>query len=350
MIFNRDSLARLGLENEPQHWWDLTDPRLFGEVAVCDPTKSGSIAQAFEMIVQQQMQLEQTRLLQSGMMQGDTDAMALRNGWKNAMRLIRRISGNARYFTDTSMKPSIDVSLGQAAVGMTIDFYGRFQAETVRNRSGSQRLGFNIPLGGSTISADPVSLLRGASHRQLAEAFIEFILSAAGQKLWSFKVSDSVAGAPRRYALRRTAIRKDLYTNENIMHMSDPDFRPYERAGSFTYHRDWTGPLFSEIRFLVRVMCLDTHDELKSAWKALIDTNFPKTAVELFDDVSEISFEKVTREYAPIIGSGDAAAEVVLARELGALFRKQYRKWSDWLTDRENKPLPSRLTFEDHRF
>jgi hypothetical protein len=33
----------------------------------------------------------------------------------------------------------------------------------------------------------------------------------------------------------------------------------------------------------------------------------------------------VLEKYAPIIGSGDPEAEVVLARELGAVFREQYR-------------------------
>ena len=56
IIFNRDSLKRLGITNEPSQWTDLKDPRLMGEVALCDPTKSGSIAKAFENIIQQQMQ------------------------------------------------------------------------------------------------------------------------------------------------------------------------------------------------------------------------------------------------------------------------------------------------------
>jgi iron(III) transport system substrate-binding protein len=326
MIYNQDSLNRLGIETPPQNWWDLQDPRLFGEVAVCDPTKSGSITQAFEMIIQQQIQIRLSSLMEAGRSREDAEPEAIRGGWASGMRMIRRISGNARYFTDSSMKPSIDVSLGQAAVGMTIDFYGKFQVESVETRADRQRLGFSIPKGGTTISADPISLLRGAQNRELGEAFIEFVMSREGQKLWSFKADETVEGAPKRFSLRRTAIRPDLYTPEFMALMSDPDYQPYERSGDFYYHAEWTSPLFSEIRFLIRVMCLDLHPELTSAWKALIDAGFPADATAVFDDVSTLAYDVVLERYAPIIGSGGPEAEVALARELGAVFREQYKK------------------------
>lgn len=331
MIYNKDALARLGVSPVPRNWWDLQDPRLYGEVAVCDPTKSGSITQAFEMIIQQQIQMQWSRLQAAGQSAEASEAAAIRQGWESGMRLIRRIAGNARYFTDSSMKPSIDVSLGQAAVGMTIDFYGKFQVESVENRNNRQRLGFVTPEGGTTISADPISLLRGAPNRKLGEAFIEFVMSEAGQKLWCFKADESIEGAPQRFSLRRTAIRPDIYTPENKVFMSDPDYDPYERSAEFYYHANWTSPLFSEIRFLVRVMCLDLHEELKSAWAALIDAGFPEEATAAFDDASMLAYDRVLEDYAPIIGSGDPEAEVTLARELGKVFREQYRQVEELL-------------------
>ena len=62
MIFNRDSLRRLGFDRAPAQWEDMADPRLAGEVALADPTKSGSVAKAFENIIQQQMQRRLTAL------------------------------------------------------------------------------------------------------------------------------------------------------------------------------------------------------------------------------------------------------------------------------------------------
>jgi len=327
MIYNKQALKRLGFTHEPEHWWDLADPRFVGEVAVCDPTKSGSITQAFEMIIQEQIQLRLAALKAEGMDEAAAEHQAVREGWHNAMVLIRKIAANAQYFTDSSMKPSIDVSIGQAAVGMTIDFYGQFQVESVEMRGGGVgRLGFSSPEGGTTISADPISLLRGAENLELAELFIEYVLSEDGQKLWSYKADAAVPGAPKRYSLRRTAIRKDFYTEAHFPYMSEPDYLPYERSKRFYYHREWTGGLFSEIRFLIKVMSMDDHEALKAAWHALIDHDFPPQATALFEDVSNLEYDLVSEQYAPIVGGRDPIKEVVLARELGKDFREQYRK------------------------
>ena len=56
------------------------------------------------------------------------------------MQLLMKIGANARYFTDASTKIALDVEAGEAAAGMTIDFYGRFQSEAVRKPDGSSRL------------------------------------------------------------------------------------------------------------------------------------------------------------------------------------------------------------------
>ena len=73
-------------------------------------------------------------------------------------------------------------------------------------------------------------------------------------------------------------------------------------------------------------MCLDLHTELKVAWRALIDNDFPPRALALFEDVTLLTYDTVMEKYAPMIGSGDHEGEVVLARELGALFRMQYQQ------------------------
>ena len=53
---------------------------------------------------------------------------AIEQGWIDGVRLMQRIGANARYFTDTSTKIPVDVSMGNAAAGLAIDFYGRYQS------------------------------------------------------------------------------------------------------------------------------------------------------------------------------------------------------------------------------
>ena len=315
IIFNRDSWARLGLSDAPRQWSDLADSRLIGEVAVADPTKSGSVCEAFENMIQQQIQARERA----------ADAAAVADGWSDALRMIQCIGANARYFTDSSQKPLIDVAAGDCAAGLCIDFYGRQQEEALRRRGASDRLAFVAPAGGSAASVDPIGLLRGAPHRDAAEAFIEYALSLEGQKLWAFRAG--TPGGPTRFALRRMPVRRDFYVHDEwLSFRSDPDDAPYGVAHAFTYHPEWTGNLFREIGFIVRVMCLDTHTELVRAWRAVAAAPEPRRtrALEAMQNLSPVDYAHATGEIHRRLNAGDRVEEVKLATELGARFRANY--------------------------
>ena len=55
ICYNTEVLNRLGVGTPPTQWIDLANERLFNAVALADPTKSGSVAKAFELMIQQQM-------------------------------------------------------------------------------------------------------------------------------------------------------------------------------------------------------------------------------------------------------------------------------------------------------
>lgn len=316
ICYNTDSLRRLGVETLPASWNDLTNPKFAHQVALADPTKSGSIAKAFEMVIQQQMQ--------EVVGQGEASDSALSEGWARGLQLILKASANSRYFADAAGKVPLDVSLGDAAIGMCIDFYGRFQSEAVKVGDNSSRLQYFTPLGGSSVGVDPIGLLRGAPHPEVAKEFIAFVLSLEGQKLWNFKVG--TPGGPTKYALRRLPVRKELYAPEYTADRSDPNTFPYEEAKSFTYHETWTGPLFSALRFIIRVSCIDSHDEQAAAWQALIDANFPPQATAAFLDVSAIDYTAAKEVIRPALRGSTPLTEVQLAAKLGESFRAQYRR------------------------
>ena len=227
-----------------------------GEIGLCDPTKSGSIAQAFVNVIQQQIHRRVDPLGGAG---GAAEAAAVRQGWQDAMRLLQLVGANARYFTDTSQKPPIDVADGDCAAGMCIDFYGREQQEAVRRRNpGPDRVAYVAPDGGSAYSVDPIALLRGAPHPGVALAFIEYTLSLDGQKLWNFRTG--TPGGPQEFALRRLPVRRDFYSHADWAALrSDPDVNPYAQKKLLVYNDAWTGALFSPLIFIVRVMTEDTH-------------------------------------------------------------------------------------------
>ena len=327
IVFNRDVLRRIGITEDPDAWEDLADPRYYGQIALSDPGKSGSVTKALEMLIQQQMQIAVDRLKAAPpakLTPEEVEAQGVAEGWNAGLRLILRISANARYFTDFSTKIPLDVLRGDAAAGLCIDFYGRSAEEDVRKADGTSRVGFIAPLGGTSISVDPIGMLRGAPDPALATAFIEFVLGDPGQRLWSFRAGEP--GGPRQHALRRLSVRHDFYTPENIARMSDGAEAPFEKAQAFTYHPERTGAAFSAIRFLVRVICVDSHAELHEAWKAIIDAGMPERAITVLEDLTRVKYEAATGGISKILSSRDKVQETRLARELGDAFRTQFTR------------------------
>ncbi len=317
ICYNSETLRRLGVTELPAAWSDLTNPQLFRQVALADPTKSGSAAKAYEMVIQQRMQEIADEA-------GSEAPAILAIGWKRGLGIIQAAAANARYFTDAGGKVPVDVSLGDAAAGMCIDFFGRFQSEFVRIGDQPSRLQYFTPVGGSSIGVDPIGILRGAPNRAVAEEFIAFVLSLEGQKLWNFRVG--TPGGPSRYALRRLPVRKELYAPEFASFRSDPEVMPYAEAKHFTYHPAWTGPLFKTMNFIIRVMALDSHDELVSAWKALIAAGFPREALKKFTDLESVNYAFANSTIRPALASPNRIDEVRLAKKLGEKFRSQYRE------------------------
>jgi ABC-type Fe3+ transport system substrate-binding protein len=327
ILYNKDALQRLGFEHPPEQWSDLTDPRYFGEVALCDPTQSGSIAAAFENVIQQRMhrRLLALRAAEPALDVKTATARAVRQGWIDGLRLLQLAGANARYFTDTSQKPPIDVAAGDCAVGMCIDFYGREQQEAVRRRSPHDRLGYVSPEGGSAYSVDPIALLRGAPHQSVAVAFIEFVLSLDGQKLWNFRTG--TPGGPERFALRRLPVRKDFYDHQDWSALrSDPEVNPYAERDALVHHDEWTAALFVQMEFIIRVMDVDTHPELARAWKAVIHAPpaARAKALQALQDLSAVDYDQALGRISKAIASKNKVEAVTLARDLGDFFRGNY--------------------------
>ncbi len=313
---NDDVLARLGVDSVEPDWELLADPRLFGEVALADPTVSGTVTKAFEMMLQQQMRRAVER-------QETTEAEALAEGWEAGMRLIRRIGANARYFASFSAKIPADVAAGNAAAGMCIDYYGRTFNELLQDEEGRSRMRFATPIGGSSTSVDPIAMLRGAPNKALARAFMEFILSKKGQQLWDFRAG--TPGGPVKQALRRLPVRRDLYQDPYLQYFADPEVRPFEKADLFYYERAWTGSAFGAIRYLIKSMCLEPHEELKDAWEALIANDYPPRALALFDDTSLVSYEKALGEVTDVL-KRSKREQSLYSRDLTEQFRERYRR------------------------
>ncbi len=241
IVFNRDELAAQNVE-PPTTWSDLGDPRLVGRVALVNPGQSGSIKTTFEAILH-------------------------REGWDRGWKILRRAAANARYFSGSSLKPPTDVSSGDATLGISIDFYGRYQAQAIRMATGRDRLGYVVPKGVSTIDPDPVSMLRGAPDPELARRFIEFTLTDIAQSLWQFRVDDPVDDelGPERFELRRLPIIRDFYQAypERLI----DQVNPFETA---TALENPERAVRSFIAVVFAAMAMENHHQLRAAWERII--------------------------------------------------------------------------------
>jgi ABC-type glycerol-3-phosphate transport system substrate-binding protein len=190
------------------------------------------------------------------------------------------------------------------------------------------------PVGGSSVSADPISLLRGAPQRELAVEFIEYILSAEGQKLWNYR--PGTPGGPEKYALRRLPIRRDFYPSEDPElqkkflnhqpHFSDPlgddVVNPYFLASQFEYIPRWTGRHFGIHRYLIRAMCLDSSEELTAAWQAIQDAGGQEAVPEAMEALMKMP-EGLSWDTA-LDSTYSSSNQMTFMREWVIFFRKQY--------------------------
>jgi len=318
---NLDRLAALGYDTKNPNpltgWRDLGDPRLLNAIGLADPTMSGSINKCFEMLVQRQMQDTVTAL------GGKPTPEVLDQGWLDAMELIKRAGGNARYLTFSASKVPVDCALGQIAAGLCIDFYGRSQAEWEERHVGRKTIAYIVPNAGSTVSADPIGILRGAPHPDTARMFLDFVMSPEGQRLWNRRVG--TPGGPRKYCLNRLSVRRDLYTQEERQYMQAPEAAPFELANAFEYQAKWTASYFDLLRNLIRVMLIDCSPELKSAWAAIVKAGGPEKCPEAMAQFRALPFQHhEAQEAAQRLRTPEHATTAI--REWATFFRKSYRQ------------------------
>ncbi len=283
IVYNRQVYEELGL-SPPTSFHDLTDPKLIGLVALADPRQSGSITTTLDYIL-------------------------AKEGWDEGWKLLRGLSANARYFSGSSGKPPIDVSSGEAAAGLAIDFYGKAQAQSALapgQAHSDGRVGYVDPAGSVYIDPDPVSILRGGPEPELAKRFVEYLLTEQGQSIWNFKPNAELSAelraydesgallGPSIYALRRMPARRLMY--EKHMPRLMDKVNPYLQAGT-----DKPSPWRSAIGPMMGAFGIDTADELRRAWRALAearaDQSFPP---EVLAEMERLFYALPVHEMPPV--------------------------------------------------
>jgi ABC-type Fe3+ transport system substrate-binding protein len=291
IVYNPELYTALNLP-APTAWADLTDPKLFGLVALADPAHSGSAAVAYMMVIQRAMadseqqyfaaHLEDAERSKQELKKRKDYQQALAAGWKRGMGQLLLIAANARYFTDSSERVPTDVGRGEAAAGVAIDFYARVTEDTV----GPQRARYVAPAAATAITPDAVAILKGVSGQDLilATRFVEFLLSPEAQRLWILKPGQP--GGPIERSIRRMPIRRDVYANQTGW---ADQFNPFTEAGGFNQRGEWMA-LMTDTRPLWDTAWIDTRDELLAAYKKILSVRDEPRRRELLSELADIPF------------------------------------------------------------
>ncbi len=152
LVYHPKKMQRLGIP-EPREWDDLLNPKLKGEVAQCAPTRSSSSNATYEVILS---------------MYGED------KGWE----WLRKLAANTGHFTARSRDVPTVVAKGEYSAGFAVPSYMAFEEKLA-----GFELKFVAPKN-AFVTPEPMAILAGARNPKTARAFIEFLLSERGQKVF----------------------------------------------------------------------------------------------------------------------------------------------------------------------
>ncbi len=99
-------------------------------------------------------------------------------GWRDGWDVLIGMGANSAIF-DQSGNVRDAVINKEIAIGTTIDFYG-YTAQWIN----PEFCRYIFPADGTIVNADPIALLTTSQEPELAQGFIEWVLSPEGQKVW----------------------------------------------------------------------------------------------------------------------------------------------------------------------
>ncbi len=135
----------------PKTWADLATPVYNGHVGMSAPSRSGTTHLTVETLLQGQ-------------------------GWDKGWAQWKAIAGNFKTVTERSFGVPDGVNSGQFGLGIVIDFFG------LSSKASGFPVDFLYPPITTLVPAN-IAIVKGAPHPKTAAAFIEFLLSPAGQEV-----------------------------------------------------------------------------------------------------------------------------------------------------------------------
>jgi ABC-type Fe3+ transport system substrate-binding protein len=255
ITINKDVIRTFGLPT-PRTWEDLAKPE-FGvtlytikrpSIAIAQLSKSTSTTRMAEIILQAY-------------------------GWDKGWRVLAYISANSDIKSGSEDARNAVIN-GEVAAALTIDFYG--YTAMIQNPATE----YIIPEGATVINGDPIAMAYNARNKEAAQAFIAWVLSPEGQKIWLDRSINRMPANPKVFDTPEGMQRQDLKNvyqqtlSLKSINFSDDEALSYEVAIQVYYDGAfWDPPSF------------------KQAWSALV--------AKLLKDktISRERFEELASKY-----------------------------------------------------
>ena len=226
---------------QPKTWADLGNEtyaqfQLYPSVpaiGTADPTLSTSNTRMFEIILQTY-------------------------GWEEGWKLLTRLAANARIF-DRSESVRDAVMQSTIGAGTTIDFYGYTAQLEV-----PELCKYVLPEDGTAVNADPIAMVSTSDNTEAAQAFISWILSPDGQKIWLDESINRMPMNPEVFETDLGQTRSDLEASyEATMEATTIEFSD-ELALSYE----------TSMMFFFKGTLVEAQQNLQDTWLELIDAEY----------------------------------------------------------------------------
>jgi hypothetical protein len=188
-------------------------------------------------------------------------------GWDEGWKLLMRIARNVGHFMGSASQVGKEIATGEVIYGVTIDTYA---AETIE-QIGADRAAFVVPSDFAVVNGDAIGMLKGAPNPGVTSAFIEFILSEAGQRIWYSK--KGAPGGPTKTPLGKLSILPSLYGRAEPAGLFKQN--PFTLPQIMAYDAAKAATRWNLVNDLFGVFIIDSHRRLTHAKSADLLSGIP---------------------------------------------------------------------------
>jgi phosphoglycerate transport regulatory protein PgtC len=267
----------------PKTWADLAKPVYHGHVGMSAPSRSGT-----------------THLTVETLLQGE--------GWEKGWARWKEIAGNFKTVTERSFGVPDGVNSGQFGLGIVIDFFG------LSSKASGFPVDFLYPPITTLVPAN-IAIVKNAPHREAAAAFIEFLLSPAGQE---------VLLDPK---IRRLPVNPASYAKAPEG-FPNP-FKDSSIGSAVKFDLQLSKGRYNVVNSMFDVMITYRLDDLRAATKAI------QTAEAKLAGKTNAAAQKLINDARALVNKVPISAVQASEKDFNNIFKKKRKKATTKITGRQ---------------